>query len=139
MLKKWFAFWAAAIGVLGLLLYWKNAYTYSHQSLMWKVGKSFADLVVIILAAARLPALLVAWCILWLTRPIKTPVWRTTVAVVIGTILGVLASTTVGAMEIIVLLSVFAVDLVTGKQGFLGHRQRYQEKQKSPLPESLAA
>jgi hypothetical protein len=137
MIKKWVALWVTLTVVLGALLFWKNSFTYPLYSTKWRVGKSLADLVLILFAAVRLPALLIAWCVLWATRPIRSPGLRTTAAVIIGATLGLLASATVGVMEIVVLLSVFAIDLVTGKQGFIGYREQYRQQQSRKVQHDL--
>jgi hypothetical protein len=115
-MKKWVAFWVTVTAILGLLLFWKNTKTYAEESVLWRIGKSLIDMGLILLCAIRLPALLIGWCVLWLTKPIEHPALRTTMAILTGMLLAVAGQT---AIEILVLLSIFAVDLVTGKQGFL--------------------
>jgi hypothetical protein len=83
MLKVKFAFGLAAAALLGLL-FWKNTKSYGSKTVAWRSTKSLIDFGLIVVTMLRLPALLVAWCVLWICRPIKDPVFRTTVAVFAG-------------------------------------------------------
>lgn len=121
MIKYWMGFWILMAALLGGLLFWRNRSSYPEKSRKWNLGKSCVDFAIIASAAAWLPALLIAWSVLWLTRPIETPAYRMTMAVVSSLALGVLGA---GAMEAIVIMSVFSIDLLTGRQGFLGHWNR---------------
>jgi hypothetical protein len=129
MIKKWLALWAAAIAVLAGLLFWKNSSLYPSKSRRWCAGKSFADLALILVAAAYLPALLITWCVMWITKPIKSPGLRATAGILVGAVLGLLSTAATGVMELVVLVSAFAIDIVTGHGGFLGHLDRYRQQE----------
>jgi hypothetical protein len=131
MIKSWIAFWTTALALLLGLLFWKNTKSYAQRSRLWRLGKSLVDFALILMAAIRLPALLIGWCVLWATRPIKHPALKATVAVIAGLLFGLAGH---AAMEILVLCSVFAVDLVTGRAGFL---RRWEESK--PGPRAVAA
>lgn len=117
-MKAWIAFWIGALGLLAGLVFWNNCRIYKAKRLRWKLGKSLADWAIIVLLAARLPALLIGWSVLWVVRPVKHPAIRTTMAVLAG-----LAFSLVGAkaIELLIVSSVFSIDLITGRAGFLGN------------------
>lgn len=116
-MKKLYA--AMTIGVLALfgLAYWKNTFSYSFKSINWRLGKSAIDCILVVLSALYLPALLVGWVVMWLTRPIQ----RRGIQITLAVILGIIFSSVGGvALEVLCVLSIFAVDLLTGKQGCYG-------------------
>lgn len=116
-MKTVMAFWAATIAFLSGLLLWRNKRKYPSKSVLWLILKSLSELAILVLSALRMPALLCAWIGLWVTRPIKEPWLRTTIGVILGFGLGYLM---LFGMEILLILSVFAVDDITGeKNGFL--------------------
>ena len=124
-MKSWIAFWAAAIAVLGGLLFWKNTAQFGVKSLSWRARKSVIEMGLILMTAVYLPALLVCWCVLWLTRPIQNQSLRITMSVVLGVSLGVMSG---WALELVVLASVFGIDTVTGRDGFLRNWARAEHK-----------
>lgn len=110
---------AVIVGMLGLysLTFWKNSRSYSFKSRNWCVVKSLVDSSLVMLAAFYLPALLVGWTVMWLTRGIT----RRSVQITASIILGIIFSTISGfALEILCVTSIFGIDLLTGKQGLYG-------------------
>jgi hypothetical protein len=131
-MKTVLAFWAATIVFLSGLLLWRNKRKYPGKRAVWLITKSFTELTIVVVSALRMPALLVAWITLWITRPIKEPWLRTTVGVLLAIGLGYLA---VVAMEVILLLSVFSIDEITGEEnGFLrNYKHARQSAQSRPV------
>ena len=89
---------------------------YRDKGKMWQATKSIAELGLIITLAWKLPALLIAWIINWLTWPIVNRDVRITVSVFSGIML---STANQSFLEVILLLSVFAIDRITG--GVLRH------------------
>ncbi len=104
------------IALFGIAL-WKNKKSYGYKSWNWRFNKSFIDTALVLLAATCLPALLVAWIVMWAVRPFT----RRGVQLTLAVLLGVLFSSVGGfALEALCVLGIFAVDLVTGQQGIYG-------------------
>jgi hypothetical protein len=116
-MKTVMAFWAGTLALLSGILLWRNKRKYRSKSVLWLITKSATELAILMLSAFRMPALLCAWIGVWVTKPIKASWLRVTVGVVLSIGLGWLMAF---GMEIILLLSVFAVDDITGEEnGFL--------------------
>lgn len=134
-MKSVIAFWTVALALLGGLLFWRNKRKYRHKSPWWLLGKSSVELLVLGLTAAFLPALLIVWLVTWVTRPIARPWVRTVVGVLSGIAFGFLSNV---AVEVLVLLGVFSIDMKTGthdRSGFLNcwRRAKAAEKQAAPV------
>lgn len=110
---------AVGAGILALfgLAYWKNNISYRHKRVRWRIGKSVVDCSLVVLSAVYLPALLVSWSVMWLTRPLKQRGVQMTIAVILGVVFGTISGV---ALEILCLLGIVSVDLVTGEQGLYG-------------------
>lgn len=112
-------YFAAVVGILSLfsIAWWKNNFSYSFKPVRWRVLKSVADVVLVVLSALFMPAILVGWTTMWLTRGIQ----RRGIQVTLAVVLGIVFSTISGVfLEIMCLLGIFSVDLVTGQQGIYG-------------------
>lgn len=107
------AFWAAMIAALGGLLFWRNTVRYRHKSGLWRMGKSILEMVLLIATAQFLPGMLIAWLVLWATRPIQSGWLKTLVGVITGIFFGFMSNI---FAELLVLCGVFAVELKTGDQ-----------------------
>ena len=116
-MKRLYIAAAAGIALLLSLAYWKNSFSYKSKPRNWRIGKSIIDCVLVVLSALYLPALLVGWCVMWLTRPIRRRGIQITLAVIVGIALASIGGV---ALEILCILGIFAVDLLTGKQGLHG-------------------
>lgn len=116
MRKLYVAAFTAAATLFGLV-YLKNRFSYGYKSLRWRLAKSLADTVLIIAAANYVPALLVGWTVMWVTRPIKRRGIQVTLAVLAGMAFGAIGGVW---LEVLCLLAVFSVDLLTGSQGVYG-------------------
>lgn len=107
------------LGILGLfaLALWKNSHSYSLKPRKWRIVKSIIDTATVICAAVYLPALLVGWTVMWLTRPIRRRGIQLTLALILG-----IAFSSVGGvlLELLCVLGIFSVDLLTGRQGIYG-------------------
>ena len=118
-MKSVVAFWATAIAVLGGLLFWRNRTKYQSKSSAWLLGKSGVELLILFLTAAFMPALLIVWLVVWATRSIENPWLRTILGVVTGIVFGFVSNV---AVEVLVILGVFSIDMKTGAHdqgGFL--------------------
>jgi len=141
-MKSIIAFWTGALAVLGGLLFWRNKKKYRAHSAVWLLGKTVVELLVLGLTAAFLPALLIVWLVTWVTRPIKTPWVRTVVGVLTGVTFGFLSNI---AVEILLLLGVFSIDMKTGaheRTGFLHcwrRAQRAETQSTTSVPTAAAA
>jgi hypothetical protein len=110
---------AVSVGVLALfgLAFWKNSKSYIHRSRNWRLVKSAIDCSLVVLAALYLPALLVGWTVMWLTRSLNRRGIQITAAVVLGILFSSIGGV---ALEVLCVLGIFAVDLLTGYQGCYG-------------------
>jgi hypothetical protein len=124
-MKTVLAFWASTVVFLSGLLLWRNKRKYPRKPVVWLMTKSLTELTILVVSALRLPALLCAWISLWVTRPIKQAWLRTTVGVLLAFGLGWLS---MFAMELVLLMSVFSIDEITGEdQGFLKNWKHAKE------------
>lgn len=116
-MKKLYA--AACVGILALygLAFWKNTKSYSFKTTNWRLGKSAIDCILVVLSALYLPALLVGWVVMWLTRGFQRRGVQITLAVMLGIIFSSIGGV---ALEVLCVLAIFAVDLLTGSQGIYG-------------------
>ena len=118
-------FWLLLSSLISGILYWRNTRLYPSKSITWRVGKVFAEIVLLLLSALRLPVVLISWCCVWLTRPIQTPWIKVTVGALSGLFLGFLA---LYAMEFLILLGVFSIDDITGeREGLLKNFRRAKQ------------
>jgi polyferredoxin len=130
MKTAWLAFWAVAITIVGGLLFWRNTKRYRLKSAVWRMGKSIVELLILVALAAFLPALLIAWIVLWICKPIKRPWARAIVGVVSGIGLALCSHV---ALEILVILGAFGIDLKTGAHegGFMNCWRKAKNREKS--------
>ena len=115
-------FWGALCAIITGFLLWKNNKKYPEKSIYWKIFKSCIEIIILLVSALRVPVLLVSWCSVWLMRPVKTTWAKATFGTLVGIILGFLAF---NVMEILLILSVFSIDDITGEDyGVLKHYRR---------------
>jgi hypothetical protein len=135
-MTKVVAFWAAALALIGGLLLWRNSKRYPERTRLWLVSKAGFELIILLLTATLMPALLIAWLVVWATKPIKSPWVRTIVGIVSGVCFGFMSNL---AIEALVFFGIFAVDMKTGaheRGGFLNCWKRAKEEQGQPLAEA---
>ena len=120
MRTKLYLLVSAGVSVVFGLCFWRNKKAYKAKSWGWIVSKSAIEAALISLCAWKAPAALVAWSTIWFSKPVKTPGLR----VLIGILFGAFCEWLIIAklFELVVLFSVFAIDLVTGTNGFLRHK-----------------
>lgn len=116
-MKRVYLFAVAGLFTLMGLGYWLNGLRYPNKSVNWRVGKSALDVLLVATVALYLPALLIAWVVMWLTRPFKSKGLQVTSSVIFGIIFGSISGV---ALEVICVAGIFAVDLLTGDQGIYG-------------------
>ena len=105
-------YWAALFSSLFAVCLWRNHRLYRQKNWFWKTGKAILDAAIVGLLAAFCPPLLIAYCVLWLTRWIPgNAVVKTTISVLAGLIF-----TLIGGffLEALVLIGTFAIDILTG-------------------------
>jgi hypothetical protein len=105
-------YWTALFSSLFAACLWRNHRLYRQRSWFWKTGKAIFDAAIIGLLAAFCPPLLIAYCVLWITRWIPgNAVVKTTISVLAG-----LTFTLIGGffLEALVLIGTFAIDILTG-------------------------
>jgi hypothetical protein len=118
-------FWIALCSLISGLLVWRNAKVYPLRSVAWRAAKSASEIAVLLLSALRLPVVLITWCCIWLTRPIRTPWIKATVGAVVGVIL---SATAMYSMELLLILGVLSIDDITGeREGFLRNFRRAKQ------------
>lgn len=133
---KWHAYWVALIGLLFGALYWKNARTHKDKTRQWRVGKSAIECILLVLAAAFMPAILVVYGSMYFTKNIKRPAFRIAAGVAIGTGLMMIVS---WALEFLVILGVFSIDLLSNDfLGYMKERQVKREQRREMTNEGLA-
>ena len=116
-MPKWYAYWGSLCAVLFGIAFWRNRRKYRSRSAWYLVLKAAFDTALVAGLAAFFPPLLIAFCVLWLTRRIyNEPVWRAA-SVLAGISLSVLGGV---CFEALLVVGVFAADLVSGR--FLHHR-----------------
>jgi len=118
-------FWIVlSAGISGLLL-WRNTKIYPFRSAAWRATKSASEIAVLLLSALCLPIVLITWCCIWLTRPIRTPWIKATLGAVVGVILSAAA---LYSMELLLILGVLSIDDITGeREGFLKNFRRAKQ------------
>lgn len=124
---KWITFVTAGLSIMGAFSFGLNHRNYRQKPLGWKLAKSFADVVLVVLAGVNLPALLVGWIVYWVTSPIKNGAVRVTISVLSGLVLGIFGEL---YLELLLLGGLMAIDKVTGKDGFLGLVQKYDREER---------
>jgi len=107
----------------------KNQRTHRDKTRQWQIGKSAIECVLVILAAVFLPMILVVYGSMWATRKIEKPGFRIAASFTVGTIL----TLTMGwALELLVLMGVFSVDMLS--DDFLAYmNQRKQQREQSQV------
>ena len=107
---------AMCLSILALLglAWWKNKYSYSTKTPRWRAVKSVVDTTLVVLSAMYLPALLISWIVVWLTRTVRGRGVQVTLAVIFGIVFGSISGY---ALEVLCVLGVISVDLVTGETG----------------------
>lgn len=128
VLNRRFSVYAIGAAILGGLLLWKNSYSYKTKSLTWKIGKSLVDLSLILLTLWKMPGLVIAWTVMWLTQPIKSNYLRILLSYIAAIGMGAL---NMAAVEVLALMSVCSIDMITGRNGFLGHWEKSAPKKRA--------
>ena len=115
---KWYAYWTALVAALFGVVYFKNIRTYRDKTRYWQLGKSIIESILLVIAAAFMPAILVVYGSMYLTQNIKRPAIRIGIGFFVGTALMM----TIGwALELLVILGAFAINLIS--DDFLGYLQ----------------
>lgn len=118
-------FWIVLSSLISGLLLWRNTKIYPHRSVAWRTVKSASEIVVLLLSALCLPVVLITWCCIWLTRPIRTHWIKATAGAVVGVILG---ATALYSMELLLILGALSIDDITGeREGFLNNFRRAKQ------------
>jgi hypothetical protein len=131
---KWHAYWVGLVSLLFGALYFKNIHNHPDKTGQWRLGKTAIECILLILAAAFMPAILVIYASFYFTRNIKRPGFKMVAGVAIGTSLMMIVG---WALEILVLIGVFSIDLLSND--FLSYYKERQEKRRgvcitSPSP-----
>ena len=118
--NKWHAYWIGLAGAMLAVNFWRNRRKYRGESGWWCFGKSLADTTLVGLLAVFCAPLLIAYSVMWLVQFVSDePIWKTTFSVIAGVSLAAVGG---WFMEAVVIIGLFAIDLVTGR--FLHHWQR---------------
>lgn len=107
---KWILYWIALIASLFSVLLFKNRRSYTDKTKHWQLGKSIIECILLVLAAAFMPAILVVYASMYFTMWIKRPAFRIGAGFIIGT---VLLMTLGWALELLVLAGAFAINLIS--------------------------
>jgi len=115
--SKWHAYWIGLAAALLAVNFWRNRRKYRVESRLWCTGKSLADTSLVCLLAVFCPPLLIAYSVLWLAQFVSDePIWKTTFSILAGISLAAVGG---WFLEIVIVIGLFAVDLVTSR--FLHH------------------
>jgi hypothetical protein len=107
---KWILYWCGLIAALFSVLWFKNKKSYTDKTKQWQFGKSIIECILLVLAAAFMPAILVVYASMYFTQWIRRPAFRIGAGFIIGTILMM----TLGwALELLVLAGCFAINLIS--------------------------
>ncbi len=118
-------FWIVLSACISGLLFWRNAKIYPFRSRSWRAAKSACEVAVLVLSVLCLPAVLITWCCIWLTRPIRTPWINATGGAVVGVILSAAA---LYSMELLLIFGALSIDDITGeREGFLKNFRRAKQ------------
>lgn len=115
---KWYLYWATLITALLGVLWYKNRHFYPKQTKKWNAGKSLIECGLLVLAAAFMPLILTAYGGYWVTKRIARPGYRIAVGFCTGILMMLMIT---NFLELVVLIGVFAIEILTGEDGFLGH------------------
>lgn len=110
MRYRWYMYWISLISALFGLLLFKNKRNHSDKSWHWNLGKSTIECILLVLAAAFMPAILVVYAANYFTLPIEKPAYKIGLGFIIGT---TLMACLAWALEILVIVGVFAIDLLS--------------------------
>jgi hypothetical protein len=125
MRVKWYSFLAIGIASLLGISIARNWFAYKQKPVKWRIGKSLIEVVLILLIGEWLPAILAGWAVVWATRPVKDPMAKVVLASVFALVIGTFFMEY--GFELVLLLSLFSVDLITGINGFTGHLKRIEQ------------
>ena len=125
MRVKWYSFLAIGIASLLGISIARNWFAYKQKPGKWRIGKSLIEVVLILLIGEWLPAILAGWAVVWATRPVKDPMAKVVLASVFALVIGTFFMEY--GFELVLLLSIFSVDLITGINGFTGHLKRIEQ------------
>ena len=118
-------FWLVLGSLISGLLFWRNRKIYPLKPVAWRIVKSAGEIAVLLLSALWLPVVLITWCCIWLTRPVRTPWIKATVGAVVGVILSAAA---LYSMELLLILGALSIDDITGeREGFLKNFRRAKQ------------
>ena len=118
-------FWIVLGSLISGLLFWRNTKIYPFRSRAWRAAKSASEIAVLLLWALRLPVVLITWCCIWLTRPIRTPWIKATVGAIAGVIL---TAASLYSLELLLILGTLGIDDITGeREGFLKNFRRAKQ------------
>lgn len=107
---KWYLYWTGLVAFLLGLLYYKNTQTNRGRTREWNIGQTIVEGVLIILAAAFMPPILIIYGSMWLTRSIQRPVLKAGASFIVSTILMVFLGT---MLEVLIVLGVLSVGMVS--------------------------
>src|ERR1019366_4845714 len=117
---KWHVYWLSLAATLLAVNVCINRRRYRGESKTWCFGKSLVDTTLVCFLAAFCPPLLCAYVVLWSVQYVSAePVWKTTFSIVAGIGLAAIGG---WFLEGVILLGLFAIDLVTGR--FVHHWRR---------------
>ena len=123
---KWKLYWATLVAILLGVLWFKNRHYYPTQSKKWNASKSLIECGLLVLAAAFLPAILTVYGGMWITKHIQRPGLRVGIGFITSIVMMLMLT---NFLEFVVLIGVFAVELITGEDGFLGYLEERRERQ----------
>lgn len=110
MKRRWFLYWTALVSMLLAVLYIKNKKMYIQHDKTWYISKTVIECIMLILAAAFLPALLVIYTSVYITRKIKRPAFKIGAGFAVGVLLMPILT---WALELVVLAAAFSVNLIS--------------------------
>ena len=135
MLRAWKFFWVALWTILIGSLLTKNIVKYKEKPILWNMGKTCLDSIIIIVSAVYLPVFLVGIDGSWIASHFQNKWYKMLIGIVSGIALGVVS---VYCMELVIILSIFGIDSKTGPEE--GIIKRWNDvKYSDETGESIAA
>jgi hypothetical protein len=135
MIRQWKWFWYILWTVLIGSVLTRNIIKYKEQPIIWNLGKSLLDTIVIVVSALFLPPFLIATDVAWIVGFIHKKWLKVAVGIVSGISLGIASAY---IMEVVILLGIFGVDNKTGPDNGFIKRWR-QVKNEELTGEKVAA
>ena len=110
MAFRWRIYWVGLIAALLGLLWFKNKKYYPDKGWRWTGGKSILECLGLVVSAIYMPALIVAYASIWLTRNIKHQYIKLAASVIVSIPLMLMGNL---LLEGLIIIGAFAIELLS--------------------------